>query len=452
MFRVGMQWGVEWGRQNSRFHLYPIYSPLTYDNQAWSVGREFEDMKPAKSDTSRAKPVGRPRRYAMFEEFEAGLPKKMGKRPAYCDGIGIYRGSRDATVWVKVRLPRGGTYRGRSIPPGGSIEHKLGRRASWDWESLARERDRLQGLADRGEPLEPDEVPTFAEYAQQWLDRKEPSLRSFGVTQGNVKSALNPTFGKQAINAITPSHINNWIAQQLKELKPSTVQRQLNTFKAILNDAIRSGLIDRNPAANADKIKGIEARGRFVTADEWKVIIETAETIEAKQDEQRTSRPHQIRGWLKLFVKWAYESGMRRAEILALTWDNVRPVGDRILVEVVNTKTDKPRYVTCTEEMEAILATLKKLERDEGDKRLFPVSMTTLKRSLARLWKATGLKDVRLHDLRRTHATILIQNNIDPRTVAGRLGHSGTSMLARHYAVDRGDAEAARAFGKSKIK
>ncbi|MGQ7830916.1 tyrosine-type recombinase/integrase [Altererythrobacter sp. Z27] len=298
--------------------------------------------------------------------------------------------------------------------------------------------------------MEADEVPTFAQYAQQWLDRKEASLRSFGVTQGNVRSALNPAFGKRAINAITPSHVNNWIAQQLRQLKPSSVQRQLNTFKAVLNDAIRNGLIDRNPADNADKIKGIEARGRFVTADEWKVILDTIDVIEAKQEGKKESRPHQIRGWLKLFVKWAYESGMRRAEILDLTWHNIRKVDELTVVEVVNTKTDKPRYVTCTEEMEAILKRLKELERDDGDERLFPVSMTTLKRSLAQLWKETGLKDVRLHDLRRTHATILIQNNIDPRTVAGRLGHSGTSMLARHYAVNRGDVEAAKAFGRSK--
>ncbi len=88
-----------------------------------------------------------------------------------------------------------------------------------------------------------------------------------------------------------------------------------------------------------------------------------------------------------------------------------------------------------------------KLERAAaGDDRLFPVSMTTLKRSLTTLWKATGLQNVRLHDLRRTHATILIQNNIDPRTVAGRLGHSGTAMLAKHYAVNLGDMEAARTF------
>jgi integrase len=101
--------------------------------------------------------------------------------------------------------------------------------------------------------------------------------------------------------------------------------------------------------------------------------------------------------------------------------------------------------------MVSILAALRKLDRAEGDDRLFPVSMTTLKRSLTDLWKATGLQDVRLHDLRRTHATILIQNHIDPRTVAGRLGHSGTAMLAKHYAVDRGDMEAARVFSTRRV-
>jgi len=45
-----------------------------------------------------------------------------------------------------------------------------------------------------------------------------------------------------------------------------------------------------------------------------------------------------------------------------------------------------------------------------------------------------------------THATILIQRNVDPRTVAGRLGHSGTAMLTKHYAVDLGDIEAAKTF------
>ena len=54
-------------------------------------------------------------------------------------------------------------------------------------------------------------------------------------------------------------------------------------------------------------------------------------------------------------------------------------------------------------------------------------------------------------DLRRTHATVLLKRNIDPRAVAGRLGHSGTAMLAKHYAVDLGDLEAAGTFTDRRI-
>lgn len=395
-----------------------------------------------------SRPVGRPRRFAKFEEFEASLPKVTGKRPVYCDGIGIYRGAKSATVWVKIRMPKGGAFRGRSVPAGASVEYKLGKRSSWDWASLVQERDRLQGLADRGEPLEAAEIPTFEKYAQEWLDRRKPSLRNYGVTKGNIHAALMPAFGKMALNAISVGDVNRWIGQQLRDLKPSSVQRQLNTFNAIMNDAVRNGIIERNPSDLADKIKGIEPRLRFITDDEWKTILQTAKAIEAEQEAEKESKPHQIRGWLTLFLKWAYNSGMRRAEIIALTWDNVRQVGEHTVVEVVNTKTGKPRFVTCTQEMKDVLNALEAIEREEGDRRLFPVSMTTLKRSLSKLWKATGLNDVRLHDLRRTHATLLVKANVDPRTVAGRLGHSGTAMLAKHYAIDLGDIEAARVFGE----
>lgn len=398
--------------------------------------------------TNARRPIGRPGRYAKYEELEASLPDNMTKRPVYCDGIGLFKGSRGTTVWIKIRLPKGGAFNGRTVPVGGSVEHKAGKRSSWTWQQLETERDRLQGLADRGEPLEAVQTETFGSYAIDWLDRKTTTLKSLGVTKGHIVSVLVPAFGKKALDAITVGDVNRWIGKQRATLAPATVQRQLSTFNAIVNDAVKNGLIDRNPATRADKIRGVEPRQRFITEQEWKTILSTCERIEQEHEEKREQTPQRIRGWLRHYVSWAYNSGMRRAEILALTWDNVRAVNaDHTVVEVLNSKNGKSRYVSCTAEMRSILEALKKLERADGDNRLFPLSMETLKRSLTALWKATGLKDVRLHDLRRSHATILIGKGIDVRTVAGRLGHTGTAMLAKHYAVDRGDMEAAAAFG-----
>jgi integrase len=291
-------------------------------------------------------------------------------------------------------------------------------------------------------------MATFADFADDWLERKRATLKGFDVTRGHLTRALTPTFGQKALNEITVGDVNRWIGKQRATLSPGTVQRQLSTFNAIMNDAVRNGLIDRNPSARADKIRGIEARQRFVTEQEWQTILATCERIEREHEDKRAQTPQRIRGWLRHYVAWAYNSGMRRAEILALCRKNVRTVEEgHVVVEVLNSKNGKSRYVSCTTEMRTILKALSKLDRAPGDDRLFPLSLTTLKRALTALWKATGLKDVRLHDLRRSHATILINKGIDVRTVAGRLGHTGTAMLAKHYAVDRGDKEAAAAFG-----
>ncbi len=406
-------------------------------------------QKPETPTASR--PRGRPRKYAQFEELESSLPKVMSKRPLYCEGIGLFRGARDFTVWVKIRFPRGGLYRGRSIRPGESVEHKLGKRTSWDWPELVQERDRLQRLADKGESIEPQQADTFADYAARWLERRQPTLRGYGVTKGHVEKALAPTFGQLALDAITPRDINAWISSQRRTLSAATVKRQLATFNAIMNDAVRVGIIDQNPSRRADKLKGAdEPRQRYVTDEEIETILATAERIEAEQEENKEVHTQQIRGWLRHFIMWALHSGMRRGEILGLRFGNVRKIAEghtEIEIPKATTKTEKGRTITCTPEMERILEQLRGLERTEGDDRLFPVSLTTAKRALTRLWAETGLKDVRLHDLRRTHASMLIRNNVDPRTVAGRLGHKGTAMLSKHYAVDRGDKEAAQKFG-----
>ncbi|WP_432201318.1 tyrosine-type recombinase/integrase [Erythrobacter sp. W53] len=310
------------------------------------------------------------------------------------------------------------------------------------------ERDRLQGLADRNEPLEKKRTETFGEYSAGWLKRRKPTLKGYEISKGHVTKALNPTFGDISLDSITVADVNRWIGNQSADLASATVKRQLSTFNSIMNEAVREGVISENPSQKAKHVRAGEERQRFVTADEWQRILDTCDEIEKVQEERRELMPQEKRGWLKHFVSWAYNSGMRRAEILALRFENIREIApEHVVVEVRNSKNGKSRYVTCTAEMRTILTALRELPREADDTRLFPVSMTTLKRSLSHLWKATGLEDIRLHDLRRSHATILVQKGIDVRTVAGRLGHTGTGMLAKHYAVDRGDQEAAEAFG-----
>src|SRR5690606_30296570 len=130
-----------------------------------------------------------------------------------------------------------------------------------------------------------------AQHASAWLERKKPTLKGYGVVNGHVISALNPTFGKKALDIITVADVNRWIGLQSAKVKPATVQRQLATFNAIMNDAVRSGIIERNPSDRADRIKGIEARQRFVTDEEWPMILKAADQIEQEQEANKERRP-----------------------------------------------------------------------------------------------------------------------------------------------------------------
>src|SRR5947207_7320251 len=112
---------------------------------------------------------GRPSRFTEYDQLVASLPPLMEKRPKYLNGIGVFRGSRGITAWLKIRLPHGGVLKGKSYGPGASAEIKLGNLESFDWEQLTQKHRELQGKPDRGEPLEQTPDRTFGTFATDWL-------------------------------------------------------------------------------------------------------------------------------------------------------------------------------------------------------------------------------------------------------------------------------------------
>lgn len=365
-------------------------------------------------------PRGRPRRFSEFEEFYRSLPTLMTKRPKYFRGIGVFRGSRGETVWIKINLPKGGYYKAKAYAPGSSLEIKLGNFASWPWQQLVDQQADFQGKADRGEPLEDERPPTFAVWSDHWLNRLRFRAKTSDTSESHLRVHLLPVFGSKLLTDIGVTEINSWIAKRLQEAEPGTVKRQFNTLGAILNDAVRAGKIERNPCEGADTIRGVATRNRFLEHEE---LIELL------------ARAGDEAAWLSDFILWSVHSGMRRGEILNLDWPSVRRINDeRAIVVIETSKVDRPRHVTCTPTMMKILD--RQVERKkQGDERVFPIALSTLKRKWKKVLAQANLTDVRLHDLRRTHATHVVASGIDLNSVAGRIGHTDLTMLQRHYAA-----------------
>src|SRR5215469_93783 len=145
---------------------------------------------------------GRPTRFAEYDQLVASLPPVMDKRPKYLNGIGVFRGSRGLTAWLKIRLPHGGVLKGKSYGADASVEIKLGNLASWSWQQLTDKYRELQGKADRGEPLEDTPDAKFAEYAEDWLSRAEKRVRAFSTERITVQKHLLPVFGGVGVSSI----------------------------------------------------------------------------------------------------------------------------------------------------------------------------------------------------------------------------------------------------------
>lgn len=366
-------------------------------------------------------PKGRPRKHAEFEAFLASLPKVMAKRPAYLKGIGIFRGERGDTAWVKIRLRHPASFRGKAYAAGKPLEIKVGSLASFNWDQLIALQADYQGKADRQELLEAREVPTFDECANAWLRRAQNRLKGYETTEVHVRCHLVPAFGRKRLNHITTANVNEWLASSVAARAPATVKRQLNTLKAILNDAIRNGHLESNPCANAERVRGIVTRQRFLDAGEVVRLLECArETAE----------------WLPDFILWALHSGMRKGEIRALRWSDIRTMPDgRRLAMVRTSKADEPRMVACNATMNEVLSRQSKRGGTRANDPVFAIAPMTLRRKWEKAAEKAELEDVHLHDLRRTHATIAAAEGVDLRTLADRIGHTDLTMLQKHYAA-----------------
>jgi integrase len=371
------------------------------------------------------RPKGRKRKYAEYDELLQSLPKVMTKRPKYLNGIGIFRGARGDTAWLKVNLPHGSNYKGKSYRPGSSVEIKVGNLASWPWQELEEELHNFQRKADRGEPLEAQQQPLLKDWATDWLDRSESRVKDHATLKIHINKHIIPALGKKTLSHIGVIDINKWISKQLKSLEPGTVKRQHNTLKACLNDAIRTGHIEKNPCDNSDKIRGINRRQRFLDAEEILILLSKAE---------------EEADWLADLILWYLHSGMRKNEALGLNWSNVRNLNNgTTIIELGLSKGDDGRHVVCTKTMKEIIER-QRSRKKEGDERLFPYAEITIRRKWKKVREEAGLSDVVMHDLRRTHGTHAATAGVDLRTLAGRMGHSDLDMLQKHYAALVGSA------------
>lgn len=309
---------------------------------------------------------------------------------------------------------------------------------------------------------------TVAQYLNRWLaEYAKPNLtpRSYERYESIVRVHLVPDIGSIQLTKLRPEHIQKHYAAMLeKGLSPLSVRYHHTVLHKALQTAIKWGTVSRNAADGVDAPR--VRQGDIQTWDESEVITFL---------ESCRGTHYYALFYLALFT------GMRRGELLALRWQDIDFVYSQISVNrsihhledgsyiFTQPKTKKSRrtialspsaFLMLDSYRKAKEIELKMMDQELKDGDLVfntlgkPWRPNTVSRAWTIMAARAGVKVIRLHDARHTHASLMLKQGIHPKIVQERLGHSTISITLDTYShVAPGLQEAAaKRFDESIFK
>lgn len=270
-------------------------------------------------------------------------------------------------------------------------------------------------------------TPLYKDLADQHLEHARLHLKSFLDTECIVRVHLLPKWGRVPVNEIDSRAVAQWLAQKRASgLAPATVEK----LRIVLGRSYELGLrwnvpgTERNPARGIPRKPLNNARERFLSAEEAERL---RQAVAASQNKQ-----------LKHIVGLLLLTGARLRELLDAKWENVDL--ERRSWLIPTSKTGKPRYVPLSS---AAVAIIEQLPRFNGCPWLVPNPDTrkpfvSIKHGWQRAIRVAKLPGLRLHDLRHSFASYLVNSGIDLYAVGKVLGHASyqSSQRYAHLAND----------------
>lgn len=297
--------------------------------------------------------------------------------------------------------------------------------------------------------LPADDRTPLADLLDDWLAAlrtSNPAPATYIKYAGNVRNYLKPLLGHIAVGKLTRGHIQQMVDQLAPELAPSTLSIIHINLKAVLNEAIKDGRIDRNPAQFVVLPKGRPAEAKTFTSAQLNTFLDGA---------YRLDRRHYA-----LYVL-AANTGCRRGELLGLQWRDVdfrlgivrihqalrvgygrREIGplkterSKRTLELTDATIDALRAHIVAQQVERAQAGDKWRDNDLvfPNKYGSPISPDNFReRTYYKLLDQLELPRIKLHELRHSLATLLIENGVAVEVVSRMLGHSNIGVTVDVY-------------------
>lgn len=246
-----------------------------------------------------------------------------------------------------------------------------------------------------------------------------------------VKKRILPFFENMKVKEIKPIHIRKWQSDLLKTDYSKTYLKSIyNQLTAIFNYAVRFHNLDKNPCHVAGSIGKKDA-------DEMQILTlqEFNKMIDYVTDKEN-----------KFFYIVLFWTGMRKGELLALTYEDVDFENKTISINknfqivrgekvITDPKTPKSKRVIAVNDI--VLNCIKEMwdttYKPNKTDTIFYVSKYSLKRQLDTACKRAKVPQIRIHDLRHSHASYLLSNGINIVILSRRLGHEKVQTTLNIY-------------------
>lgn len=252
-----------------------------------------------------------------------------------------------------------------------------------------------------------------------------------------IQKKILPYLGKRKLSEITARDIICWQNEIRKQTdsdgKPysSTYLKAIhNQMSAIFNHAIKYYGLQVNPAAKAGAMGEKEAQ----EMDFW-TKAEFLKFIDCMMDKPIYYYAFEMLYWC----------GLRLGELLALTPDDFDFDLGTVSISKSYQRLQKQDIITAPKTKKSIRTIqmpeflslemqdyLKQLYGVEHDTRIFPLTKSGLKRAMEKGCKDSGVKEIRIHDLRHSHVSLLVDMGFSTLAIADRVGHESIDITYRY--------------------
>jgi integrase len=264
-------------------------------------------------------------------------------------------------------------------------------------------------------------IPTLRDFVvAQYVPFAKDSKRSWRTDETILRIHIVPAFGKKHLDEIS----NRDIAELLRRLRQDgyatgTTNRVLVLLRYMYNLAKKWGVpgAGENPAAGLKTAPDV-CRERFLSTEEAQRLLSALAT-----DENQVAAKA---------IKLLLLTGARRNEVTKARWDYIDFERRTLLVPI--SKTGRARVITLNG---AAIELLHSVERLPDNPYVFPSPTTgrpcpSLHFPWLRIRRTAGLLDIRLHDLRHSFASFLVNEGVSLYVVQGLLGHTQPRMTQRY--------------------